>query len=420
MTNQNNAAQLVLTDEELREIQGTHLVTIRSREALIASVIVAGRAIEQAVLSKLRAPVADESPMAKMAEALREKARQEQRAYQDRRAQATEWGPMPVGTEADDPSALAALADGLESIVGNENAALAAAIIRRMASAKTMTLSKFCAEADRLGLTAEVLATQLAALPEFADCLPEDDGHCESCIGNKCVTGPKCVTLGLDSTVAGEAVAHAVISYGRIQRLVVNEESAHEYAEQQRLNAEAAGWDAKAHVRPLVYGDAAPQASADAGEAQGWSGWACQYPNKLPRLYGAKEIAELNCDPANGDRVLFLSEDAAPQASAEPATYTTRPGESVMGIALRELGDEKAWRHILACNPQFADLLPHEYFPVGTVLTLPQADKDGGQWEPQTPEQIAAAMRNMARSEGFDWPEPDDGQQREGGSHENA
>ncbi|KAB1444164.1 hypothetical protein [Bordetella bronchiseptica] len=60
MTTQNNAAQPVLTDEELREIQGTHLVTIRSREALVASVIVAGRAIEQAVLSKLRAPVADE------------------------------------------------------------------------------------------------------------------------------------------------------------------------------------------------------------------------------------------------------------------------------------------------------------------------------------------------------------------------
>lgn len=63
MTNQNNAAQLVLTDEELREIQGTHLVTIRSREALIASVIVAGRAIEQAVLSKLRAPVASAEVM---------------------------------------------------------------------------------------------------------------------------------------------------------------------------------------------------------------------------------------------------------------------------------------------------------------------------------------------------------------------
>ncbi|RAR51651.1 nucleoid-associated protein YgaU [Paraburkholderia unamae] len=52
-------------------------------------------------------------------------------------------------------------------------------------------------------------------------------------------------------------------------------------------------------------------------------------------------------------------------------TYTTKAGESVMGIALRECGDEKVWRHILACNPEFASLLPHEYFPVGTVLTLP-------------------------------------------------
>ncbi|TRM53312.1 hypothetical protein YH64_009440 [Achromobacter sp. LC458] len=61
------------------------------------------------------ASVADESPMAKVAEALREKARQEQQAYQDRRAQATEWGPMPTGTQADDPSELGALADGLAS-----------------------------------------------------------------------------------------------------------------------------------------------------------------------------------------------------------------------------------------------------------------------------------------------------------------
>jgi hypothetical protein len=52
-------------------------------------------------------------------------------------------------------------------------------------------------------------------------------------------------------------------------------------------------------------------------------------------------------------------------------TYTTQPGESVAGIALRQCGDEKAWRHILACNPTFSDLLPHEYFPVGTVLMLP-------------------------------------------------
>lgn len=88
-------------------------------------------------------------------------------------------------------------------------------------------------------------------------------------------------------------------------------------------------------------------------------------------------VDHLNRDnPEDGTySVVALFRDAAPQASAEPTTYTTRPGESVMGIALRELGNEEAWRHILACNPQFADLLPHEYFPVGTVLTLPQADK---------------------------------------------
>lgn len=52
-----------------------------------------------------RSPVADESPMAKMADALREKARQERKAYQDSRVQTTEWGPMSAGTEADDPLA---------------------------------------------------------------------------------------------------------------------------------------------------------------------------------------------------------------------------------------------------------------------------------------------------------------------------
>lgn len=58
--------------------------------------------------------------------------------------------------------------------------------------------------------------------------------------------------------------------------------------------------------------------------------------------------------------------------------YVTQPGESVMGIALRQCGDEKAWRHILACNPKFSRMLPHEYFPVGTILTLP-AEQDGAQ-----------------------------------------
>lgn len=67
-------------------------------------------ALDECSAALASAPVADESPMAKMAEALREKARQEQQAYQDRRNQATEWGPMPEGTEADSPTSSAPVA----------------------------------------------------------------------------------------------------------------------------------------------------------------------------------------------------------------------------------------------------------------------------------------------------------------------
>ena len=81
-----------------------------------ADKIAFARAVESALRSKLRAPVADESPMAKMADVLREKARKEQQAYQDRRNQATEWGPMPEGTEADHPIPNAPVAH----VAGNE------------------------------------------------------------------------------------------------------------------------------------------------------------------------------------------------------------------------------------------------------------------------------------------------------------
>ncbi|HEI8952742.1 TPA: hypothetical protein SLG95_000783 [Serratia liquefaciens] len=49
---------------------------------------------------------------------------------------------------------------------------------------------------------------------------------------------------------------------------------------------------------------AAAQANA---QPVAWSGWACQNPGKMPRLYGDKAIAEINCDYNNGDQLLFLS-----------------------------------------------------------------------------------------------------------------
>ncbi|MCA7943224.1 hypothetical protein [Burkholderia vietnamiensis] len=70
-------------------------------------------------------------------------------------------------------------------------------------------------------------------------------------------------------------------------------------------------------------------------------------------------------------REIPAPEQASETTAQQPRTYTTQPAESVMGIALRQCGNEMEWRHILACNPEFARMLPHEYFPVGTVLNLP-------------------------------------------------
>ena len=73
---------------------------------------------------------------------------------------------------------------------------------------------------------------------------------------------------------------------------------------------------------------ASPEAAPAAMDVV-WSGWACQYPGKLPRLYGAKEIAELNCDEENGDQLLFLT--AAPAATpAAPSAVTMEVLDAVL------------------------------------------------------------------------------------------
>lgn len=80
-------------------------------------------------------------------------------------------------------------------------------------------------------------------------------------------------------------------------------------------------------VPPAPRVDASPVANG------AWSGWCCQYPGKFPRLYGAKEIAEVNCDPANGDRLFKVVEvspaQAAPRVDAEPVAWWTGPGTEI-------------------------------------------------------------------------------------------
>ena len=70
--------------------------------------------------------------------------------------------------------------------------------------------------------------------------------------------------------------------------------------------------------------------------------------------------------------------DTTPSAQEGQAeqygSYVTTPGESVAGIALRQLGDESRWEEISDLNAHaFPDMGPHDYYPVGTELVMPKA-----------------------------------------------
>ncbi|HGW5894468.1 TPA: LysM peptidoglycan-binding domain-containing protein [Pseudomonas aeruginosa] len=55
-------------------------------------------------------------------------------------------------------------------------------------------------------------------------------------------------------------------------------------------------------------------------------------------------------------------------------SYTTRPAESLAGIALRQLKEESRWVEIRDINaPAFPDMQSHSYYPAGTVIKLPAA-----------------------------------------------
>jgi nucleoid-associated protein YgaU len=52
--------------------------------------------------------------------------------------------------------------------------------------------------------------------------------------------------------------------------------------------------------------------------------------------------------------------------------YTTKPAESLAGIALRELGDESRWVEIAKLNEEmFPDMRRSDYYPCGAVIELP-------------------------------------------------
>lgn len=78
---------------------------------------------------------------------------------------------------------------------------------------------------------------------------------------------------------------------------------------------------------------------------------------------------------AENIRKLAAPVNGGERTPIKPVTYTTKPAESVMGIALRQCGNEDAWRQILAWNPRFEFLASCDYFPVGTVLVMPPRER---------------------------------------------
>lgn len=70
------------------------------------------------------------------------------------------------------------------------------------------------------------------------------------------------------------------------------------------------------------------------------------------------------------------SENTAQAQHSVPAyvNYTTRPAESLAGIALRQLKDESRWVEIRDINAHaFPNMQSHSYYPAGTVIKLPAA-----------------------------------------------
>jgi hypothetical protein len=67
----------------------------------------------------------------------------------------------------------------------------------------------------------------------------------------------------------------------------------------------------------LLYAYADMLAAQPAGIPDGWSGWCTQMPGRLPKLWGARDIAELNYHPEYGWRLFKVVEVAATPSAPE-------------------------------------------------------------------------------------------------------
>lgn len=135
-------------------------------------------------------------------------------------------------------------------------------------------------------------------------------------------------------------------------------------------------------------------APAVQGEPVAWSGWGCQYPGKMPRLYGERHIAELNCDWENGDHVLHFT--ATPQPAEQQPKPISRNLRAVLAMILsaldRDAADGKAVRGEMATE-------------LRSALSEQQQQQPSNHWSHDNPglaDQYRAEALAARRSLGFE------------------
>jgi len=131
-----------------------------------------------------------------------------------------------------------------------------------------------------------------------------------------------------------------------------------------RFEAPVVGWTAPAQDELMVY------------RAVNRFGSACHFGvESLPRVWAGANgsVERLALKPVPELSVVAMS-PAQTEQQPKYGTYTTNPGESLMGIANRDLRSSDRWTEIRDLNAQaFPDMGPHDYYPVGTVLRMPAA-----------------------------------------------
>ena len=119
------------------------------------------------------------------------------------------------------------------------------------------------------------------------------------------------------------------------------------------------------------------------GEPVAWSGWGCQHPGKMPRLYGERRIAELNCDWENGDQVLHFT--AAPQPTEQQPAPAVQ-GEPVAYLRIDQLS------HVKRMGPMLGEIADSPRVDRVPVYAAPQPTEQ----QPNAA-QLVEALEEIAR-----------------------